>query len=237
MLAKIITCAFATLAITSTAYSQELVGRAADAEDVVLAVAKPSADKIEAMFTFTKTANGEGLQLSINATGLDKGAEYPFHVHVNTVPSDGNCTATGGHLDPYGIKTAAGDSYKCSKKDISKTCELGDLAGIFGNMVGDEEGNASGDFVATELAFGGKNTILDHSIVIHNSDGDRVACANIVAFVLGDGESSDELIDAAGAHNSDGGDDDDDVGDSSDASSIAAKASGLLASLVIAALI
>ncbi|PIA19437.1 Cu,Zn superoxide dismutase-like protein [Coemansia reversa NRRL 1564] len=218
------------LAIASTVSSQELIGREADADDVVLAVAKPSGDKIEATFKFTKTADGKGLQLSINATGLDKGAEYPFHVHVDPVPKDGNCTATGGHLDPYGVKAAAGDKYKCSKTNILKTCELGDLAGIFGNMVGDDKGNASGDFVATELAFGTKNTILDHSIVIHNSDGDRVACANIDAFVL-DEKNTDELVEAAGAQKSEDGD------DTGDASSVVAKASGLLVSLVVAALI
>ncbi|KAJ2797128.1 hypothetical protein H4R20_005302 [Coemansia guatemalensis] len=231
MLKKIFSCAFAALAIASAVSSQELAGRAADAEDVVLAIAKPSGHNIEAMFTFTRMADGVGLHLSINATGLDKGAEYPFHIHVDSVPSNGNCTATGGHLDPHGVKAAAGESYKCSKSDILKTCELGDLAGVFGNMVGDKEGNASGDFVATELAFGGDNTILDHSIVIHNSAGDRVACANIAAFVLGGDNNSDQLIDAAGSHESS------DDSTSSDASSIAAKVSGLLASLVFAAMI
>ncbi|KAJ2613011.1 hypothetical protein H4S08_002440 [Coemansia sp. RSA 1365] len=231
MLKKIISCAFAALAIASTVSSQELIGREVDANDVVMALAKPSGDKIEASFRFTKTADGKGLQLSINATGLDKGAEYPFHVHVDPVPKDGNCTATGGHLDPYDIKAAAGEKYKCSKTNILKTCELGDLAGIFGNMVGDDKGNASGDFVATELAFGTKNTILDHSIVIHNSDGDRVACANIVAFVPDGDSTTDELIEAAGAQGSKG---DDGTGD---ASSVVAKASGLLVSLVVAALI
>jgi hypothetical protein len=45
------------------------------------------------------------------------------------VPSSGNCTATGGHLDPANL----GESTPCSQSD-RKTCQAGDLSGMFGNI-------------------------------------------------------------------------------------------------------
>jgi hypothetical protein len=54
-------------------------------------------------------------------------AEY--HIHVSPVPTDGNCTGTGGHLDPYQrTDTPACDSTK------PQTCEAGDLSGKWGTL-------------------------------------------------------------------------------------------------------
>ncbi|KAJ2825524.1 hypothetical protein IWW50_002811 [Coemansia erecta] len=162
------------------------VGRSASASDVVIAMAEPQGTNVTAVFRFVKNIDGNGLELAISARGLDVGAEYPFHIHVSPVPSDGNCTATGGHLNPYNIPS----STKCSKDDALKTCELGDLAGIYGNLVGDDQGQCLMNINATELTFGGENTILDHSIVIHNSNKDRVACSSIIGYILSNNPAS-----------------------------------------------
>ncbi len=54
-----------------------------------------------------------------------------YHIHVNPVPADGNCTATGGHLDPY----QRGDTPACDAKKPA-TCQVGDLSGKYGLVDG-----------------------------------------------------------------------------------------------------
>jgi len=50
-----------------------------------------------------------------------------FHIHEKPVPTDGNCTGTGAHLDPYlRTQVPACDSAKPA------TCEVGDLSGKYG---------------------------------------------------------------------------------------------------------
>ncbi|KAJ1748466.1 hypothetical protein GGH19_003077 [Coemansia sp. RSA 1807] len=238
MIKTIATLAIALAAMANVASSNLVpVRRSASASDVVIAMAEPQGQDVAAVFRFVKSIDGNGLELAISASGLEKGGEYPFHIHVNNVPSNGNCTATGGHLDPFGIKAAAGDAYKCSADDISNTCELGDLAGIFGNLVGDDEGKCLKSVNATELTFGGKSTILDHSIVIHNAKGDRVACSNITGFILaGDPISAAGIHDASEMEDMDDMEGMDNMSDTSGGSSRAAMLSGALLSVAAAAL-
>ncbi|KAJ1768745.1 hypothetical protein LPJ74_004601, partial [Coemansia sp. RSA 1843] len=120
----------------------------------------------------------------------------------------------------------------CNPSDIKGTCELGDLAGIFGNMVGDANGDFNGKFDATFLSFTNDTgtSILDRSIVIHNADGARIACANITAYVLDNGDSDNSEL---GDSNSDG-ESDDSSSDTSGAAMFAPLISGLLAVAVAA---
>ena len=55
-----------------------------------------------------------------------------YHIHVAPVPSNGNCSATGAHLDPY----MRGAIPPC---EVGKpeTCQVGDLAGKHGNITSD----------------------------------------------------------------------------------------------------
>ncbi|KAJ2305200.1 hypothetical protein IWW55_002059 [Coemansia sp. RSA 2706] len=177
MLNKIISFAVAAMAMAATVPAAPLAGRSTCPSKVNSATAEPKGAEVSAVIKFARAADGNGLDMTVSASGLTKGAEYPYHIHVDKVPADGNCTATGGHLNPHNIDSTV----TCDPSDILNTCELGDLAGVFGKMVGDDNGEFGGSFKATQLAFSGENTILDHSIVIHNADGDRIACANIVS--------------------------------------------------------
>ncbi|KAJ1954561.1 Superoxide dismutase, partial [Dipsacomyces acuminosporus] len=99
------------------------------------AVAEYRSSSISATIKFTepkKDCNQVGVELSVK--GLKPGVSYPYHIHINPVPANGNCTATGGHFDPYNINVGA-KPYKCDPKNPAKTCELGDLAGRHGNIV------------------------------------------------------------------------------------------------------
>lgn len=54
-----------------------------------------------------------------------------YHIHEKAVPENGNCTATGAHLDPY----KRGEVPLCDV-DNKKNCQTGDLSGKYGNMTG-----------------------------------------------------------------------------------------------------
>ncbi|KAJ2601776.1 Superoxide dismutase [Coemansia sp. RSA 1286] len=188
MMKNIVSLLVATLAasLSVSASSDGLVriGRADPTSNVVMADANLNGNGISSSFKFLPTEDNKGLQVIISASGLGQGNKYPFHIHEKVVPSDGNCTGTGGHLDPFKIKATAGDNYKCDSTKPDTTCELGDLAGIFGAMEADANGSYSGNFKGTVLSFSGDSSILGHSIVIHAPDASRLACANITGYVL-----------------------------------------------------
>lgn len=129
-------------------------------------------------FTLSSSPNAPGVQISVSFHGIPDPSLYgPFvyHIHAIAVPADGNCTSTMGHLDP----TNRGEYFPCDPA-LPQTCQVGDLAGKYGNIT------AAGDFTAaytdaflstdssSESFVGGK------SIVIHTSNATRITCANIV---------------------------------------------------------
>lgn len=52
-----------------------------------------------------------------------------YHIHEYPVPSDGNCTGTGAHLDPF----KRGEDPPCDDTK-PETCQVGDLAGKHGKL-------------------------------------------------------------------------------------------------------
>ncbi|KAJ1899512.1 Superoxide dismutase [Kickxella alabastrina] len=150
--------------------------------DIVLANANLVSGEFNAAFEFTPAESKNGLQLAVTASGLDMETAYSYHIHAKLVPADGNCTETGGHLDPFKIKETAGTAYKCDKDNAQTTCELGDLAGMFGSMTADADGKFTLNAPESILTFGGDNNILGYSVVIHRPDSTRLACANIDSF-------------------------------------------------------
>jgi hypothetical protein len=74
--------------------------------------------------------DGKGVKFSVSFSGLPAtGGPFMYHIHEKPVPTDGNCTGTGAHLDPY----KRGEVPIC---DASKpeTCQTGDLSGKHGNI-------------------------------------------------------------------------------------------------------
>jgi hypothetical protein len=103
-----------------------------------------------------------------------------YHIHVNRVPEDGNCTAAGGHLDPYNVT----DLYVCTDNP-PETCQVGDLSGKHHKIDTTILETASfmihyPDFflstVEDTTAFFG-----NRSIVVHDANGKRVNCGNFVS--------------------------------------------------------
>ncbi|RKP26585.1 superoxide dismutase, partial [Syncephalis pseudoplumigaleata] len=99
-----------------------------------------------------------------------------YHVHKMPVPSDGNCTATGGHLDPHGRNGTT-----CTSTTLDQ-CEVGDLSGKFGKIeVRDKGARAALPFIFEDptLPMSGENSIIGRSVVVHAPNGTRIGCGNI----------------------------------------------------------
>ncbi|MCJ1281643.1 hypothetical protein MMC26_000964 [Xylographa opegraphella] len=125
----------------------------------------------------SSVTNGTGIVFSTNIYGFsDEAALGPFrkvyHIHESPVPSDGNCTGTGAHLDPY----ARGEIPPCDPS-TPQMCQVGDLAGKHGNMT-------TSPFQATYLDLylsdrpGASTFFGNRSLVIHLSNTTRLTCAN-----------------------------------------------------------
>ena len=114
----------------------------------------------DAAGTIIFTAVAEGLQLSIEATGLGEGS-HGFHVHEFGDCSAPDASSAGGHFDPDGTK-------------------LGDLE----NLVTGPDGSSFIDLVAPGLTLWGETDVADRSVVIHDPDDPeiRIACGVIEAI-------------------------------------------------------
>jgi Cu/Zn superoxide dismutase len=143
--------------------------------------------------TVTATAAAVGVNYTIDVKGLpvDKGP-YKYHVHVNPVPSDGNCTATGGHLDPFQRE----DVPACNAT-APATCEIGDLSGKYGTVPGPTVSKrycqsflprrysltwCRGSFNDPYSALNkiDMQYIGGRSIVFHDASSARIACASLI---------------------------------------------------------
>ncbi|KAJ4343125.1 Cell surface superoxide dismutase [Cu-Zn] 4 [Ascochyta clinopodiicola] len=128
--------------------------------------------------------DGNGVKFTVSISGLPaEGGPFMYHLHEKPVPSDGNCTGTGAHLDPY----KRGEQPIC---DASKpeTCQTGDLSGKHGNITAQEWSQEYVDlYSATRPDI---NSYFGNlSVVVHLSNKTRIACANFTQLSPGE-ESS-----------------------------------------------
>ena len=108
--------------------------------------------------------------------------------HVHNYPVDftidpaGRCAGAGGHYDPSNRFGVAEPNYTtvCNLATPLQ-CEAGDLSGKFGCLVtSTAAGVVSYTSNDNELQLQGRYGIIGRSVVIHNPDGSRLACGNIV---------------------------------------------------------
>ncbi|RYP50978.1 hypothetical protein DL769_010876 [Monosporascus sp. CRB-8-3] len=184
-----------TLALTAVGAIAQHTGKLGDAEEVVN---NPACAKYVAIFersdgfsvtgkiVATSGAGGKGVDFNLRVMNLPRGmGPFAFHLHDQPVPSDGNCTGTLAHLDPY----QRGQTPPCDM-EMPQTCEVGDLSGKHGKLEGPRATMRFNDKYAALLpgigAFFG-----NRSIVIHASDSSRIACANFTEAMVS--ESGSEL--------------------------------------------
>ncbi|CAH6722557.1 cell surface Cu-only superoxide dismutase 5 [[Candida] jaroonii] len=124
--------------------------------------------KLEGNVTFTGLNNGS-IEVGVDLDGFpSEGGPFMYHVHEAPVPSDGNCTGTKGHLNPYG------GNIKSNNTDEK---EIGDLSGRYGTL----EGTTKISYVDQYLSLNPDSEayIGNLSVVVHLADNVRYACANI----------------------------------------------------------
>ncbi|EAQ92701.1 hypothetical protein CHGG_00936 [Chaetomium globosum CBS 148.51] len=137
--------------------------------------------------------DGQGVRFTLKLSNLPTtGGPFSYHLHVDPVPENGNCTATLAHLDPY----IRGEATPCEKSSPA-TCQVGDLSGKHGAITPDAEGAFEATYVdlyASTLegigAFFG-----NRSIVFHHPNKTRISCASFEQVTLpgpGDGDGGDE---------------------------------------------
>lgn len=136
--------------------------------------------------TIEAVGGAQGVQFTVNLTNLPSQAQYgPFawHIHALPVPSNGNCTATTGHLDP----TNRGELVMCDAA-LPETCQVGDLAGKHGGKIM-TEGSFSADFVDPYLSVvqGSQGFFGGLAFVLHTGNTTRITCANFEMVGVGNG--------------------------------------------------
>ncbi|KAJ6445968.1 superoxide dismutase protein [Purpureocillium lavendulum] len=120
-------------------------------------------------------ADGVGVQFSVHFSNLPKtGGPFPYHIHVAPVPSDGNCTKTLAHLDPY----IRGEKPPCDAT-MPETCQVGDLSGKHGKVTSDPFQAQYVDKFSS-LKEGEGSFFGNRSFVFHFGNTTRITCANFV---------------------------------------------------------
>lgn len=117
--------------------------------------------------------DGKGVQFKVNFSNLPKeGGPFPYHIHVDPVPADGNCTKTLAHQDPF----IRGEATPC---DTSKpeTCQTGDLSGKHGAVGVDGYEKTYVDPYLS-IVEGPGSFFGNRSFVFHFANKTRISCAN-----------------------------------------------------------
>lgn len=137
-------------------------------------------DKLSGDVKFTGASNGS-VSVEVDLSGFPSvGGPFSYHVHTAPVPSDGNCTGTEGHLDPYGGNPKANNTDEL---------EVGDLSGRHGTLTSGEGSVEYADQYIS-LNSGSDAFIGGRSITVHLANGTRYACANITESDKGDSGAS-----------------------------------------------
>ncbi|KAK5663406.1 hypothetical protein OQA88_3835 [Cercophora sp. LCS_1] len=139
--------------------------------------AYPDGGNIQGSVVASAASDGVGVQFTIRWSNLPKtGGPFMYHLHVNPVPENGNCTATLAHLDPF----ERFEDPICDPK-LPETCQPGDLSGKYGDIPNGQETfeTTYHDLYASTLE-GLGSFFGNRSIVFHYANKTRVSCANFV---------------------------------------------------------
>ncbi|KAK2883388.1 hypothetical protein FQN49_000028 [Arthroderma sp. PD_2] len=132
--------------------------------------------EIRGSISGTAHKDGKGVVIEVDLSGFrqDEGP-YAYHLHVDPVPEDGNCSKTLDHLDPWG----RGQKPPCDTPN-PETCEPGDLSGKHGKIAvyGSQHFMAKYHELYASTKPGIGTFFGNRSFVVHNKDGKRVNCGN-----------------------------------------------------------
>lgn len=150
----------------------------------------PNGGNIKGKVVAKSGDGGVGVKFDVELSGLPEGGSFTYHIHVNPVPENGNCSATGAHLDP----TERGEDPVCDKTK-PETCQVGDLAGKYGAIpAGKDTFSASYLDKYASLVEGTGAYFLNRSIVFHYPNKTRITCANFKITNAGSAPHPSESI-------------------------------------------
>ncbi|OJJ49781.1 hypothetical protein ASPZODRAFT_1026982 [Penicilliopsis zonata CBS 506.65] len=134
---------------------------------------------IRGVVTAWAPSNAIGVKFHVDFWGFppDVRGPYPYHIHLDRVPQDGNCYSAGGHLDPYD----RGEQPACDPNQ-PQTCQLGDLSGKHSPVYVAPNAQFEAEYTDLFLSTtkGSDAYIGNRSIVVHAPDGTRLNCGNFV---------------------------------------------------------
>ncbi|KAJ1655579.1 hypothetical protein IWQ61_004689 [Dispira simplex] len=122
--------------------------------------------------------------IDVSMGGLQPRGKYQLHIHQYPVDVSGDCESTGDHFDPLHVNTNTTE-YACDPDRPVETCEVGDLAGKFGTITASKTGTyLAHDWTDQQIGTSPELSVIDRSVVLHDSANNRVACGNIHGLVL-----------------------------------------------------
>ncbi|RYP26452.1 hypothetical protein DL767_008014 [Monosporascus sp. MG133] len=125
---------------------------------------------------------GVGVTWGVHFSNLPReGGPFTYHLHVDPVPADGNCTETLAHLDPY----QRGEEPPCDAS-APETCQVGDLSGKYGKITSDPF-EASYHDPYSSMIEGQGSYFGNRSFVFHFANKTRISCANFAPVAGGNG--------------------------------------------------
>jgi Cu-Zn family superoxide dismutase len=135
-------------------------------------------NKVQGTVTFTREADGKGVRIKADITGLTPG-KHGFHLHEKGDCSAPDASSAGGHFNP-------------TKVDHGAPTVMPHHAGDFGNITADADGNAKFEMVDPDLSFEGDNSVLGRAVIVHakaddlksqpsGDAGGRVSCGVVDA--------------------------------------------------------
>ncbi|KAK3078813.1 hypothetical protein LTS18_006558 [Coniosporium uncinatum] len=185
------TLSLLALSLTSTIYAQTSppTGLLGDAQIVTINPAGASyiallpnspLNTVRGSLTAITSPSNSGIDVALTLSGLPtEGGPFLYHIHVDPVPADGNCTATLAHLDPF----VRGEDPPCDAAR-KETCQVGDLSGKYGKINGT---GLSQSYTDPDLSLqpGLGSFFGNRSLVIHYANKTRITCANFTMIDAG----------------------------------------------------
>ncbi len=131
-------------------------------------------NKVHGTVTFLQESGG--VRVKAEVTGLTPG-KHGFHIHEKGDCSAPDGSSAGGHFNPGGMAHGAPDADQRH-------------AGDLGNLVADESGKATLNWLDKHLSFTGTNSIVGRGVIVHakaddmksqpaGDAGGRIACGVI----------------------------------------------------------
>lgn len=120
-----------------------------------------------------RSPHGEKVDIHVDVTKLPStGGPFVYHIHENPVPEGGDCEGVGAHFNPYGA------SPDCDSQESHDYCQIGDLSGKYGFI---DTTCFQADYCDPYISLNhsAKAGIIGRSIVFHNADLSKFACATI----------------------------------------------------------